>query len=414
MQHLVGGISSAGRSVPPLDGEALFVSRASGPCLWTETGQRLIDTALGFGAVILGHADEGVNEAIRGALARGSMPAFAHQAEEEAASALSAPCGPLSSVMFTNSGSEAVHMACRVARAVTGRGTIAKIAAGYNGWFDEVTFGNTGSSDALLGNSPRPVRGGVTLTRYNDIADAEQLFAESDDIAAVIIEPMLANAGSVEADLAYLQALREMATRHGALFIADEVLMGFRTRFGLASQGLGIEPDLATVGKAIGNGTVVAALLGRPEIMKAAHDGRAIRAGTYSGNPLAASAVIATMSALAEADYDGLSARGARFREGFAAAFAERGLPLVTSGRDMVFTTWFAAAAPRSYEEALAIADPEKSLRLHLELRRAGLISMPQPFGRHFLSFAHDDALITEMVEVVHAAVRRLPLDRVA
>ncbi|MER8671984.1 aminotransferase class III-fold pyridoxal phosphate-dependent enzyme [Mesorhizobium sp. M1156] len=410
MKHLVGSISSAGRAVPLLDGRALYIERAKGPYLWTDEGVPMIDTALGFGAILLGHADPVVNAAIVEAIEKGSMPAFAHRGEEKAADALSAPCGPLQSVIFTNSGSEAVHLACRIARAVTGRRIIAKIAAGYDGWFDPVAFGNAGSREAFLGNGEsRPIRQDVTLTRYNDVADLERLFSENTEIAAVIFEPLLANAGSIEADISYLRALESLARAHGALLIADEVLMGFRSRFGLASQGLELDPDIATVGKAIGNGFAVAAVLGRPEIMEAADDGRAVRAGTYCGNPVATAAVTATLSRLRECDYEGLARRGNIVRSALVAALADRGATITTTGLGMVFTPWYASNPPKTYEDATSIANPGLSVALHLALRRAGIMTMPQAFGRFYLSFSHDDAVCDEMAQAFRQAVDSLP-----
>lgn len=409
MKHLIGGISSAGRSVPELDGEQFLIDRASGPYIWDETGRKYVDTALGFGAVILGHADQDVNAAVKAAVDRGSMPAFAHRLEEEAATALTDACGDLTKAMFTNSGSEAVHMACRIARAVTGRGTIAKMAAGFDGWFDPVALGNAGSKEALLGNSPRPVRNGMTLTRFNDLADLENLFAENDDIAAVIYEPLLANAGCIPSTNGYLEAAQELARKHGALLIADEVLMGFRMRFGLASQGMGLKPDMATVGKAIGNGFAVAAVLGTEEVMGAAADGRAVRAGTYSGNPVAAASVLSTLTQLKTRDYAALTARGERLQHTIIDAYAKRGAAVSTTGLGVVFTLWHEGTPPATYEAAAACARPESTLALHFALRRHGLISMPQAFGRFYLSFAHDDAVIGEMEESFVEAIASLP-----
>jgi glutamate-1-semialdehyde 2,1-aminomutase len=302
---------------------------------------------------------------------RGSMPAFAHTGEEHAAAAIASACGPLSSIIFTNSGSEAVHMACRVARVVTGRKTIAKMAAGFDGWFDAVALGNAGSPEALLGNGSRPERNDVTLLRFNDLADAERLFAERTDIAAIIVEPLLANAGCVEAASNYLAKLQDLARRNGTLLIADEVLMGFRMRYGLASHGLGFDPDIATLGKAIGNGFAVAALAGRPDILAVAADGRAVRAGTYSGNPVATAAVSASLQQLKARDYDRLEARGQRLRKHLVKALAERGIAASTSGLGMVFTPWFSSQAPVTYEMASACADQGQTMALHTALRRA-------------------------------------------
>lgn len=405
--HLVGGISSAGRAVPALDGQPLLIARAQGPWLWDQYGTRYIDTALGFGATILGHAPEAVVAATTAAIAAGSMPAFAHAGEEAAAAALAATAGALSSVVFTNTGSEAVHLAARIARAATGRSLIAKMAAGYDGWYEDVTFGQAGSPEALMRANSRPRRERTLLLRYNDPDDVERLFAECQDIAAVLLEPMLANAGCVAAAPGYLAHLAAVARRHGALVIADEVLMGYRLRPGLASQGMGLEPDLATVGKAIGSGFAVAAVLGRPEIMRAA-EGAGVRAGTYSGNPVATAAVTATLAALATADYPALLARGEHLRAALVEGFALAGRAVATAGFGAVFTLWFAPQPPATYAEAAALADPALTLRWHLALRRRGLLAMPSAFGRCFLSFAHDGAVIAEMAAIMAAAAQEL------
>ncbi len=172
--------------------------------------------------------------------------------------------------------------------------------------------------------------------------------------------------------------------------IADEVLMGFRLHAGLTAHHFGLDPDLATVGKAIGSGAAVAAVLGRPEIMQAVADGRVNRAGTYSGNPVACAAVLATMAELGRVDYPALLARGAKLRASIAQIFAARDVPFSTSGVDSVFTPWFATSPPADYAKALDLIRPTWSRALHEALRRNGVILMPTPFGRMFLSFAHD------------------------
>lgn len=183
------------------------------------------------------------------------MPSFAHAREEAAAAALAARCGDLSQVIFLNTGSEAVHLACRTARIATGRGRIVKFAAAYDGWYDPVAFGNTQSPAARM-TGARPERDGMLLLRYNDFADVERLFAEYDDIAAILMEPVLANAGCLEPAPGYLQYVTDRAHRNGALVILDEVLMGFRLHAGLTGHYLGVDADLAAVGKAIGTSSM--------------------------------------------------------------------------------------------------------------------------------------------------------------
>ena len=250
----------------------------------------------------------------------------------------------------------------------------------------------------------RPASGRTLLLRYNDCDDVDALFAEHDDIAGVVIEPVLANAGCVLPAPGYLAHLQAVARRHGALVILDEVLMGYRRCAGLTGMLLGLDPDLATVGKAIGSGIAVAAVAGKEAPMALVEDGRVARAGTYAGNPLACAAVVATLERLAGLDYAALLQRGERLRRAIAAAFSAAGVAFSTSGYGTVFSLWFAAAAPTTYREALAASRPDLSLRLHLALRRLGVLVMPSSFGRLYLSAAHDDAAL-EALAAAFAAV---------
>lgn len=408
MKHLVGGISSAGRVLPALDGVPFLASRSSGPHVWDASGRRYIDTALGFGATILGHAHPAVVEAATRALQGGPMPAFAHAGEEQAAQLLTAAAGPLSRAIFTNTGSEAVHLACRLARAATGRGVVAKMAAGFDGWYDDVAFGNAGSPEAAMRANERPRRARTTLLRFNDFDDVERLFEECSDVAAVLLEPMLANAGCILAAPGYLKHVETVARRNGAVVILDEVLMGFRTCFGLAGQAAGVDADLATVGKAIGSGVAVAAVLGTPQIMALAETGKVTRAGTYSGNPVATAAVAATLGLLGTLDYTALVARGDRLRAQIESAFGASGVDATTSGFGSVFTVWFDSVAPATYLEATDRLDEEMSRRLHVALRHGGVLAMPSAFGRVYLSAAHDDGIVDEMAGIFRAAAGAL------
>ncbi|HWX48188.1 MAG TPA: aminotransferase class III-fold pyridoxal phosphate-dependent enzyme [Roseomonas sp.] len=402
--HLVGGVSSAARALPLLDGSALSVARSQGPYLWDREGRRYVDTALGFGGTILGHAPPEVMEAAAAALRNGPLPAFAHPGEEEAAAAIAAHTGPLDRVLFVSTGSEAVHLACRAARVATGRPRIAKMAGGFDGWLDDVAFGGAGAPEAAFPGNARPGTDRLSLLRFNDAEDAERLFAEHDDIAAVLVEPMLANAGCIMPAPGYLVRLQEIARRHGALLIMDEVLMGFRLHAGPTAHHLGLDPDLITLGKAIGSGVPVAAVAGRAEIMRAFAEGRAVRAGTYSGNPVSCAAVVATMQLLDAADYPALLARGDALRGRIESCFAQAGLPVTTSGYGDVFALWPGDEAPQDYDAARRALHPTWSEALHLELRRRGVLVMPSGYGRLYLSFAHDGEALALMEEAFAAA----------
>ncbi|OWT73756.1 MULTISPECIES: aspartate aminotransferase family protein [unclassified Achromobacter] len=408
MDNLIGDVSSSARILPDLNGQKLFIERAEGPYVWDTAGQRYIDTALGFGAILLGHSPPPVITAVSGALRSGAAPSFAHTREHPAASALAAHTRDLSRVMFTNSGSEAVHLACRAARAYTGKPVIAKMAGGFDGWFDEITLGNVGTEDALFPDSNRPMTGRTTLLRFNDGYDLERLFSTRQDIAAILFEPMLANAGCVLPAPGYLEKLQATARRHGVLLICDEVLMGFRLHPGLTSHLWGLAPDMATVGKAIGTGVPVAAVVGRPDILAPFAEGKVARGGTYSGNPLACAALLSTLEALDRQDYAALQKRGNRLRDALRTTFARHGIPVETSGYGTVFSMWPSAAVPRDYNDAARRVNSTFSTALHLALRSHGLLVMPSCYGRLYISFAHTDAVIEEMLDAADLAAADL------
>lgn len=407
MTHVLDRVSSSARVLPAVDGEHLSIVQASGPYLFGADGRRYVDTSMGMGGTILGHAHPKVVEATTAAIRNGSLPGFSHPGEARAAAALADRMAPLGRVVFTNSGSEAVHMASRIARTATGRGRIAKMAAGFDGWLDEIAFGNVTTPEAAF-TGARPANERVTLLRFNDFDDVERLFAEHDDIAAVVYEPMLANAACLMPAAGYLQHVQEVARRHGALLIADEVLMGFRISPGLTSHAYGLDPDLVTVGKAVGSGIPVAAVIGRTEIMERFHAAKGLRGGTFSGNPVACAAIEATLPALDAADYPALQARGDDLRAQIARDFAAQGITVSTSGYGNVFSIWFAEEAPSDYETARQLADPARSMQLHLALRRHGVLAMPSPYGRIYTTFAHDDEAFAILHDAFSAAASEM------
>jgi glutamate-1-semialdehyde 2,1-aminomutase len=407
MNALPGNISSMIRRLPDLDGEPFLVARAQGSTLTDTKGRRYIDHAMAMGSTILGHAHPAVVEACAKALRDGPMPGFSHDREAAAADAMVEDAGKLTRATFVTTGSEAVHLACRIARKTTGRRTIAKIAAGFDGWYDDLAFGWSGSPEADLAG-PRPLVNGVTLLRWNDLADLESLFAESKDIAAVLIEPMLANAGSLMAEPGYLEGVGRICRKHGAMVISDEVLMGLRLHAGPSCYKLGLDPDLVTLGKAIGSGVPVAAVLGTEAGFAAVIDGRAPRAGTYHGNPLVTSAVLATFETLRKQDYAAFQTRGNDLRAGIEAAFAESGMTVSTSGVGSVFSLWFADSVPTRYEHAKTLIRADQSAQLHLALRRNGVVTIPSGWGRVFVSFAHSAEDCAVVIDAYRKAARAL------
>jgi len=311
-------------------------------------------------------------------------------------------------VTFTSTGSEAVHLACRLARHITGRPLVAKSVGGYDGWFDDMLFGLVDSPEAE--RSPhRPMRNGVTLSRINDFEDLESLFEQHGrDLAAVIVEPILGTGGSLMPSRAYLQRLTELAQHNGTLVIADEVLVGLRLGYKLVSEVLGLVPDLVTMGKSIGSGLPVAALLGTPKTFEPFDQNRLPRLGTYQGNPVVTAAVSATAQVLSSADYSKLFAYGAELRRSIVSAFAEHGITVSTSGVDSLFSLWFTAQPPQTYDEAKAAVRREVSREIFETMRRHQVITLPSPWSRLFISFAHGAEELQITQDAYRAAAKQL------
>ena len=407
MNNLVGDISSAARALPSLDGEKIFIQKGKGAHVWDTNGKRYIDTALGFGTLVIGHAHEELTAAVIPALQASPTPAWPHLLEQQAAAALCAHTRDLSKAIFCTTGSEAVHLACRAAKAHTGKTTIAKIAAGYDGWFDDVTFGNAATQEALF-TDQRPNKDAITLLRYNDFDDVEKLFSENSDIAAILVEPLLANAACIQPLPGYLEHLKQVAHKHGALVIADEVATGFRLHAGLSSHAQEFYPDIAAIGKSMGGGIAVSAVVSTPEIMEGFETGKVVRAGTFSGNPVACAAVIATMAILDKSDYPALLERGERLKKSIVKSFADNGIAVSTAGYGNLFGIWPAAHSSSTYPEAAKIFNAEFSMALHVELRKAGVLITPSSLGRLYLSFEHDDAVIADMEQAFALAAKAI------
>lgn len=406
------GISSRARSLPLLDGKSFTVVRSQGARLVDTEGRSFVDYGMAMGASLVGHGHPAVVAACVTALENGPMPGFSNDIEEPAGKALSRIGGArVSRATFTTTGTEAVHLACRIARAKTGRRLIAKAVGGYDGWFDPMRFGLVESAEAERTNT-RPVKEDTTLFRVNESDDVDQLFEEmGPDLAAILVEPMLGNTGCLVPERGFFEHLTRRARENGTLIIADEVMVGLRLGVRLVSEQLGLAPDLVTLGKAIGSGVPVAAVLGTPDAFEVIEDGRVPCFGTYHGNPLVASAVLATMTLLEdEAQFTRLSEWGATLRRAAQEAFAAEGIAALTTGFDAVFSLWFTETAPRTYDEAKAKVRPEATALVSDSLRRHGVVALPSPWGRYFVSLAHGDA---EM-DITAAAFRHAARDLAA
>jgi len=407
-----GGVNSPVRAFRAVGGAPLFISRGSGPYLFDADGNRYIDFVGSWGPLILGHAHPQVLEAIQQASRHGTTFGAPCQGEVELAERVVAAYPGLEQVRFVSSGTEATMSAIRLARAVTGRDLIVKFSGCYHGHADHLLVA-AGSGLATFGTAssagvPAAFVGCTRVLELDDEPALAELFArEGAAIAAVIIEPVPANHGLLLQRRAYLQRLREITRRHGALLIFDEVISGFRVARGGAAEYYGITPDLATFGKIIGGGMPVGAFGASRAIMsRLAPDGDCYQAGTLSGNPVAMAAGLATLEVLErEAAWATLEARGARLEQLLAPAVGSAAFPLhlVRLGSMLWLSLHEAATLRRA--GTLPGAAAERFNRLFHGLLRRGIYIAPSAYEVLFVSLAHCDDDLQRFASALTAAV---------
>jgi len=357
---LVGGVDSPVRAFRAVGGAPLIVDSARGSRVRDTNGKEYIDFICSWGALILGHADPDVVAAIADQAARGTSYGITSPLEIELGERISRAIPSIERIRFVTSGTEAAMSAVRLARAFTGRDLIVKFEGGYHGHADSFLV-DAGSGLATLGISSSPgvpaALAQLTLNApYNDAAAVEQIFQKyPGKIAAVIVEPVAANMGVVPPVEGFLESLRAISARDGALLIFDEVITGFRLWYGGAQNIFGIKPDLTLLGKIIGGGLPVAAYGGRRDVMDmVAPLGPVYQAGTLAGNPLAMRAGIATLTKLeAPGFYAELARKSTRLADGLRAALKDAGVPGEVNAVGSLLTLFFSPARNDEYGKYL-------------------------------------------------------------
>ena len=402
---LPGGVSSPVRAFKPVGGSPLFIDRGEGAYLVDVDGNRYVDYVLSWGPLILGHAHPRVVAALEEALRKGTSFGAPSSRELELADLIRNAMPSLELVRFVSSGTEATMSAIRVARAFSQRTKIVKFVGCYHGHADLLLV-QAGSGVATLGlpDSPGVTPGAVadTLTApFNDLDAVAALFEEHGDIAAVILEPVVGNMGLVLPQPGFLQGLRELTSAHGALLVFDEVMTGFRVHPGGAQALYDVTPDLTTLGKVIGGGLPVGAYGGRREIMElVAPAGPVYQAGTLSGNPLAMTAGIETLRAIAEAGvWDGLDRAGARLEAGLATL--GDGVQVARAGT--MFGLFFSDVPVTSWDTAKR-ADTPRFAAFHRAMLERGVYLPPSQFEAWFLSTEHGEAQLAATVAAAQEA----------
>ncbi|KRG70012.1 glutamate-1-semialdehyde 2,1-aminomutase [Pseudoxanthomonas dokdonensis] len=407
---LPGGVNSPVRAFKSVGGEPFFVERADGPYLFDVDGNRYIDYVGSWGPMVVGHNHPQVREAVRLAIDNGLSFGTPTPAEVTMAETITRLVPSCEMVRMVNSGTEATLSAIRLARGATGRNRIVKFEGCYHGHGDSFLV-KAGSGMLTLGVPTSPgVPAGLselTLTlSYNDFDAASRLFEEAgDDIAALIIEPVVGNANCLPPREGYLQHLRQLCTQYGALLIFDEVMTGFRVALGGAQARYGVTPDLTTFGKIIGGGMPVGAYGGRRDLMQQiAPAGPIYQAGTLSGNPVAMAAGLAMLELVqAPGFHDRLEAASNTLCDGLQAAAAEAGVALTTTRVGGMFGLFFTDQQVDTYAQAVACDTAAFNRFFHAMLER-GVYLAPSAFEAGFMSSAHDAAVIEQTIAIAREA----------
>ena len=402
-KRIPGGVNSPVRAFRGVGGSPLFIARGEGSRIFDVDGNSYIDYVGSWGPLILGHRPAFIAEALGRAIETGTSFGAPTAQEVEFAELIAKMVPSMEMVRLVNSGTEATMSALRLARGFTGRDLTVKFEGCYHGHVDSLLV-KAGSGMATLGIAdtagvPASFAATTIALPYNSIAAVEQAFKErGNEIAAVIVEPVAGNMGCVPPEPGFLEALRELTARHGALLIFDEVITGFRLAAGGAQQQFGIRPDLTTLGKIIGAGLPMAAYGGRADIMrKIAPLGPVYQAGTLSGNPLAVSAGLAMLRHLAAHPevYETLEARAAQLT----ASFTEGTPADVTVNRaGSMFTFFFTASPVTDWESAKRSDTARFGKFFHFMLDR-GVYLAPSQFEAGFVSAAHSEQDIRHTVE---------------
>ena len=401
-----GGVNSPVRAYRSVGGNPPFIARGEGSHIFDVDGNEYIDYVGSWGPLLLGHRHPDIVAALEGALAIGTSFGAPTEQEVELAEAIRDAVPSIEMVRLVNSGTEATMSAIRVARGFTGRDLTVKFEGCYHGHVDSLLV-KAGSGVATLGipdteGVPKAFCDTTIALPFNDAEAVEQAFrAHGNRIAAVIVEPVAGNMGCVPPLPGYLEALRDITARFGALLVFDEVMTGFRVAFGGAQQRYGIRPDLTTLGKVIGGGLPVGAYGGRKDIMsKVAPVGPIYQAGTLSGNPLAVAAGLAMLRYLKRHPevYGQLEARA-----GGLCAAAPAG---VTVNRVGSMFTWFFTDQPVTNYESAKRSDTARFGRFFRAMLERGIYLAPSQFEAAFVSAAHSEEDISETITAAGEAFR--------
>jgi glutamate-1-semialdehyde 2,1-aminomutase len=417
MTVLPGGASSHARTA--LAGWTPYppsIACSRGSAVWDVDGNEYVDYLGGLGPAILGHCHPLVTEAVHKAVSDiGCCLALPYELEAEAARKVSEAVPSVDLLRFCNSGSEAVASAIRLARTYTGRRLVVRFEGHYHGWQDTIHWnaGENHKQGQLVPASPGipdELARTLAVLPWNDPEAIGRFMSErGEDVAAVITEPVMCNAGCILPADGYLRMLREITQRHGALLIFDEVITGFRVARGGAQELYHVRPDLTALAKGLGGGFPVAAFGGVREVMSLVGDGRYPHAGTYNGNVVATAAVSATMDALAEPGiYERQRALGEELCCELQQMAEDASVPVSVAGLGTVFQVWFSSRPVGSWRDASRYADRALFARWHREMLLRGVLFHPSQYETMFLSLVHTQSDVSRMLDAAKAVLLQL------
>ncbi|MBE9012156.1 glutamate-1-semialdehyde 2,1-aminomutase [Pseudanabaenaceae cyanobacterium LEGE 13415] len=409
-----GGVSSPVRAFKSVGGQPIVFDRVKGAYAWDVDGNKYIDYVGTWGPAICGHAHPDVIQAIQAAAEKGTSFGAPSYLENILAEMVIDAVPSIEMVRFVNSGTEACMSVLRLMRAFTGREKIIKFEGCYHGHADMFLV-KAGSGVATLGlpdspGVPKSTTSNTLNAPYNDLEAVKKLLEENPgEVAGVMLEPIVGNAGFIPPDPGFLAGLRELTSEHGALLVFDEVMTGFRIAYGGVQEKFGITPDLTTLGKVIGGGLPVGAYGGRREIMEmVAPSGPMYQAGTLSGNPLAMTAGIKTLELLRQpGTYESLDRITSRLIAGLLDVAKETGHPACGGSISGMFGFFFAEGPVHNYEDAKK-SDLAKFSKFHRGMLEQGIYLAPSQFEAGFTSLAHTDEDVDRTIEAARSVMSNL------
>lgn len=406
-----GGVNSPVRAFRGVGGTPPFIEMAQGARIFDADNLQYIDCVGSWGPMILGHCHRYVVEAVKKAATRGFSFGAPTAAEIELAEMILQAVPSMEMVRLVNSGTEATMSALRLARAATGRKKVLKFDGGYHGHVDSLLVkAGSGSATFNVPDSagiPEELASLTLIARYNDIEDVRAKM--SNEVAAIIVEPVAGNMGCIPPALGFLRGLRELCDEHGALLIFDEVMTGFRVAYGGAQALYGIRPDITTLGKIIGGGMPIGAYGAPRELMELVSPlGPMYQAGTLSGNPVAVAAGRATLSVLKNSGiYDDLEERGSEFEDGVRKAAEKHAVPITFNRVGSMWTLFFTDEPVTDFDSANKSNREKFSRFFHLMLAE-GVYLPPSQLEAAFFSAAHAKKDILQLVERVDRVLKKL------